>query len=89
MQTKVRVSADEKRYVSFNLGEIQFKNPNGKYIFTRLEYLELKKEKILANTKEFETLFNDIIDRFNWNTDEKFDFIVSSFLLVDIFSSKT
>ena len=70
MQTKVRVSVDEKRYVSFNLGEIQFKNPNGKYIFTRLEYLELKKEKILANTKEFETLFNDIIDRFNWNTDE-------------------
>ena len=70
MQTKVRVSECHTRYTSFNLAEIQFKKPSGNYSQTRLEYLELTKEKILKNKKEFENLFNDIIDRFDKNTDE-------------------
>ena len=70
MQSKVRVSECGKRYTSFNLAEIQFKKSNGEYSQVRLEYLELTKEKILKNKKEFENLFNDIIDRFDNNTDE-------------------
>ena len=70
MQTKVRVSECHTRYTSFNLAEIQFKKPSGNYSQTRLEYLELTKEKILKNKKEFKNLFNDIIDRFDKNTDE-------------------
>ena len=70
MQSKVRVSECGKRYTSFNLAEIQFKKSNGEYSQVRLEYLELTKEKILKNKKEFENLFNDVIDRFDNNTDE-------------------
>jgi len=70
MQTKVKVSQDGLKYSSLNLAEIQFKKPSGNYSQTRLEYLELKKEKILTNKRKFEDLFNDIIDKFNETTDE-------------------